>query len=111
MSSTATHQPLPRESQKPRLPTINLLCREETSSEAFEDAVKMFFPNLYELTNITIHNCSMAKLPSKVQFDAIVSPANSYGFMDGAFDDAISVALSPNRREAYGWTTRKVQAA
>jgi hypothetical protein len=31
--------------------------------------------------------------------------------MDGAFDDAISIALSPNTKEGYGWTTRKVQTA
>jgi len=71
--------------------------------------VEKYFPNLYEATNVTIHNCSLARLPSEVQFDAIVSPANSYGFMDGAFDDAISIALSPNPREGYGWTTKKVQ--
>jgi O-acetyl-ADP-ribose deacetylase (regulator of RNase III) len=72
--------------------------------------VEKYFPTLYEATNVTIHNCSLARLPSEVQFDAIVSPANSYGFMDGAFDDAISIALSPNPREGYGWTTNKVQA-
>ena len=109
MSSTAAHQPLPAESQKPHLPTINLLCRFETSSQAFQDAVKKYFPNLFEATNVTIYNCSLARLPSEVRFDAIVSPANSYGFMDGAFDDAISITLSPNPREGYGWTTKKVQ--
>lgn len=111
MSSAATREPMPTESQKPHLPTINLLCRFESSSQAFQDAVKKYFPTLYEATNVIIHNCSLRTLPSDVRYDAIVSPANSYGFMDGAFDDAISVALSPNPREGYGWTTKKVQAA
>jgi O-acetyl-ADP-ribose deacetylase (regulator of RNase III) len=109
MSSNDTHTPLPAENQNLLLPKINLLCRFETSSVAFQNAVNKYFPTLYEAANITIHSCSLAKLPSEVQFDAIVSPANSYGFMDGAFDDAISIALSPNSREGYGWTTKKVQ--
>jgi O-acetyl-ADP-ribose deacetylase (regulator of RNase III) len=102
--------PSPAEGQKPRLPKINLLCRFKTSSQAFRDAVKKYFPNLDHFTTITIHECALAKLPTEVKFDAIVSPANSYGFMDGAFDDAISIFLSPNTREGYGWTTKKVQA-
>jgi O-acetyl-ADP-ribose deacetylase (regulator of RNase III) len=109
MSSNTAQLPLPTEGQKPHLPTINLLCRFKTSSEAFQEAVQKYFPNLNEVTEINIHNCSLARLPSEVQFDAIVSPANSYGFMDGAFDDAISIALSPNPKEGYGWTTKKVQ--
>jgi O-acetyl-ADP-ribose deacetylase (regulator of RNase III) len=105
------HLPIPAESPKPHLPTINLLCRLETSSQAFEEAVQKYFPKLHEAVNVTIHNCTLTGLPPDVKFDAIVSPANSYGFMDGAFDDAISIALSPNPREGYGWTTRKVQSA
>jgi O-acetyl-ADP-ribose deacetylase (regulator of RNase III) len=109
MSSTTDHLPSAAESQKSHLPTIHLLCRFETSSKAFQDAVEKYFPKLHEATNVTIHNCSLARFPSEVQYDAIVSPANSYGFMDGAFDDAISIALSPNPKEGYGWTTKKVQ--
>jgi len=110
MASTTAHPPLPAGSQTPRLPTINLLCRFDSNSQAFEAAVQKYFPTLHQETNITIHNCSLARLPASVQYDAIVSPANSYGFMDGAFDDAISIALSPNPREGYGWTTKKVQS-
>jgi O-acetyl-ADP-ribose deacetylase (regulator of RNase III) len=109
--SSAAAQPVQAESQAPRLPTINLLCRYKSASKAFDDAVKKYFPNLHELTTITTYNCSLAQLPSEVQFDAIVSPANSYGFMDGAFDDAITIALSPNTLEGYGWTTKKVQTS
>jgi O-acetyl-ADP-ribose deacetylase (regulator of RNase III) len=111
MSSTATHHSLPAESQQAHIPTINLLCQYETSSRAFRDAVNKYFPSLYEGTNVIVHNCKLANLPSTIQYDAIVSPANSYGFMDGAFDDAISIALSPNPIEGYDWTTKKVQSA
>ncbi|KAK5991942.1 hypothetical protein PT974_05335 [Cladobotryum mycophilum] len=45
--------------------------------------------------------------PPAVQFDAIVSPANSYGRLDGGFDDAISRALSP--RDDYLALTRVAQ--
>lgn len=95
--------------QKPQLPAIHLLTRFEKDSKAFQDAVDEYFPTLNQYTTITINNCSLAKLPASVAYDTIVSPANSYGFMDGAFDDAITKALSPNPREGYGWTTKKVQ--
>jgi len=38
-------------------------------------------------SNVTIHNGDITKL----QCDAIVSPANSFGFMDGGLDYALSV--------------------
>ncbi|PTU19646.1 hypothetical protein P175DRAFT_0503185 [Aspergillus ochraceoroseus IBT 24754] len=40
--------------------------------------------------NLTIQNTSLKSLPGSTKFDLIVSPANSYGRLDGAFDDAIS---------------------
>ncbi|KAL5522685.1 hypothetical protein ACEPAG_8703 [Sanghuangporus baumii] len=49
----------------------------------------------------------LENLPN-TKFDAIVSPANSYGRMDGAFDDAISKLLSPSGD--YFALTRFVQA-
>lgn len=101
-SSTPKHQ-------SSQLPAIHLLCRFASSSVAFEEAVKEYFPTLRQHTNITTHKCSLARLPDDVTYDCIVSPANSYGRMDGAFDDAITIALSPNPREGYGWTTGKVQ--
>ncbi|KAL4955233.1 hypothetical protein BDW69DRAFT_161281 [Aspergillus filifer] len=47
-------------------------------------------PPVVPRLNIEIHNNSLRTLPETVQYDLIVSPANSYGLMDGAFDDAIS---------------------
>ncbi|KAI6017964.1 hypothetical protein PISMIDRAFT_104116 [Pisolithus microcarpus 441] len=46
---------------------------------------------------------------AQVTFDCVVSPANSYGIMDGGFDYYLSVAFSP-RKDVYA-LTRLVQAA
>jgi len=46
--------------------------------------------------------------PPDTKFDAIVSPANSFGILDGGFDGAISTLLSP--RSDYFAVTREVQA-
>lgn len=60
---------------------------------AFEVArVKYKLP---DSISISIHNYPLSFLPPSVQFDTIVSPANSYGRLDGAFDDAISRVFSP----------------
>jgi len=63
---------------------------------------------LPDTISIDIHDYALSQLPASVQFDTIVSPANSYGMMDGAFDDAISRALSP--ADDYAGLTRTVQA-
>jgi len=44
---------------------------------------------------ITHHNTRLNGLGSNVKFNCVVSPANSYAFLDGGFDDAISRAFSP----------------
>ncbi|CAM1508673.1 Fc.00g055210.m01.CDS01 [Cosmosporella sp. VM-42] len=87
------------------IPQIHLLCMEEHFSEAFEDARKTF--RLPSSVPIQIHNYRLSALPSSVRFDTIVSPANSYGRLDGAFDDAISRALSP--KDDYLALTHVVQ--
>jgi O-acetyl-ADP-ribose deacetylase (regulator of RNase III) len=46
-------------------------------------------------------------LDSNVKFNCVVSPANSYGLLDGGFDDAISRAFSP--ADNYYALTRHVQ--
>ena len=78
---------------------------EEHFSEAFEVAKNRL--RLPSSVPIKIHNCRLSALPSSVRFDTIVSPANSYGRLDGAFDDAISRALSP--RDDYLALTHVVQ--
>lgn len=62
---------------------------------------------VYSLTSVEIHDCALSTLPASVQFDTVVSPANSYGKLDGGFDDAISRAFSP--RDDYLALTRVVQ--
>ncbi|KAF4978807.1 hypothetical protein FZEAL_4874 [Fusarium zealandicum] len=89
------------------IPQIHLLCMEEHFSDAFEAARTS--RKLPSSVSIQIHNCALSRLPQSVQFDIIVSPANSYGRLDGAFDDAISRALSP--RDDYLALTHVAQAA
>lgn len=92
----------------PTLPEIHLLCMEERFSNAFNAAVNTHFPNIHEQAKITIHNSSLQQLPQAIRFNAVVSPANSYGRLDGAFDDALARAYGP--RGDYYWMTRKAQA-
>lgn len=75
-------------------------------SEAFvEAAAKHKLP-----TSITFetHNAALQFVPSSSKFDLVVSPANSYGRLDGGFDVAISRAFSP--RNDYLALTRVAQA-
>lgn len=88
-----------------RIPQIHLLCMQEHFADAFKEASRS--RKLPASVKVQIHDCALSQLPSSVQFDAIVSPANSYGRLDGAFDDAISRALSP--RDDYLALTHVVQ--
>ena len=91
----------------PKLPQIHLLCMISKFGDAFNTAVEKYFPSLRDYTNIAIHNCRLSNFPQDIKIDAIVSPANSYARLDGAFDDAISRELSP--KDDYDWVTRKAQ--
>ncbi|KAM0321338.1 hypothetical protein ACHAQA_010167 [Verticillium albo-atrum] len=86
-------------------PKIHLLCKEDQFIDAFEEARKKH--QLPDSVPIDIHNSALEQVPASVQFDAIVSPANSYGLLDGAFDDAISRAFSP--RDDYVALTHAAQ--
>jgi O-acetyl-ADP-ribose deacetylase (regulator of RNase III) len=87
------------------IPNIHLLCMEEHFSDAFTEARNSW--NLPSSVSVQIHNYALSQLPSSTRFDTIVSPANSYGRLDGAFDDAISRALSP--RDDYLALTHAAQ--
>ncbi|KAF2490409.1 macro domain-like protein [Lophium mytilinum] len=87
-------------------PQIQLLCMEERFSSAFSAASEKH--KLPSSVSVSIHDYSLSQLPSSVKFDTIVSPANSYGRLDGAFDDAISRALSP--KDDYLALTHVAQA-
>lgn len=64
----------------------------------------------HKLTGVRVdtHDVALQYVPSQVRIDLIVSPANSYGRLDGGFDDAISRALSP--RDDYLALTKVAQA-
>ncbi|KAF9878309.1 hypothetical protein CkaCkLH20_04347 [Colletotrichum karsti] len=75
------------------IPQIQLLCMEKRHFDAFEKGRKIW--ELHDSVRVEMFECPLSWLPESVQFDTIVSPANSYGRLDGAFDDAISRVLSP----------------
>lgn len=87
------------------IPQIQLLCMEKSHAEAFEKGRKAH--ELPRSVPIEVFECPLSWLPESVRFDTIVSPANSYGRLDGSFDDAISRVLSP--RDDYLALTRVAQ--
>lgn len=82
-----------RHIDKMAIPHIRLLCMEKKFSDAFTTALEAY--TLPTSVKIDIHNFPLSQLPASFSFDTVVSPANSYGRLDGAFDDAISRAFSP----------------
>ncbi|PKY09289.1 macro domain-like protein [Aspergillus campestris IBT 28561] len=89
------------------IPEIILLCQDADFITAFHTAQQEHWPELPSKLTITPINSRLKSLDPSVTFDLVVSPANSYGRLDGAFDDAISLAFSP--RDDYGALTRAVQ--
>ncbi|KAM0444359.1 hypothetical protein ACHAO4_010258 [Trichoderma viride] len=85
------------------IPHMHMLCINDAHSAALQAALSSH--GLSSLA-ITYHNCALSFV--EAQFDLIVSPANSYGRLDGGFDDAISRSFSP--RDDYLALTRAVQA-
>lgn len=77
----------------------------EEFTEAFKNAAAEL--DLPSTVRITHHNNFLSNLDSSAKFDCIVSPANSYGLLDGGFDDAISRSFSPAHN--YYALTRNVQ--
>ncbi|EGC48451.1 conserved hypothetical protein [Histoplasma capsulatum var. duboisii H88] len=91
------------------LPEILLLCREKENIVAFQDALRKHWPAITffspssstttspqptqqaeQKLKIIPLNERLNTVPHTQPFDLVVSPANSYGRLDGAFDDAIS---------------------
>lgn len=93
-------------SQPSPIPTIHLLLMEDKHVDAFNAAREKY--DLPSNVNIVIHNCTLRDLPQSTTFDAIVSPANSFARIDGAFDDALSRAFAP--KQDYHALTRVAQA-
>ncbi|KAK2757923.1 hypothetical protein FQN54_004329 [Arachnomyces sp. PD_36] len=74
------------------LPNITLLCMEKKFSKEYEEALEARWPSFKTdpKLNIKVINESLRNVPKEEKYDLVVSPANSYGRLDGAFDDAIS---------------------
>ncbi|KAF3384312.1 hypothetical protein F1880_002507 [Penicillium rolfsii] len=90
------------------IPEILLLCMESEFITAFDEAMQTYWPDFApDKVKITSFNARLNSLPPSVKFDLVVSPANSYGRLDGAFDHAISLAFSP--RQDYHALTRAAQ--
>ncbi|KND92498.1 hypothetical protein TOPH_02757 [Tolypocladium ophioglossoides CBS 100239] len=89
----------------PSIPHIHLLLMEQRFSEAFLGALAQHHHPAS--VSFEVHHSALQQLPAAVQFDLVVSPANSYGRLDGSFDDAISRAFSP--RGDYLGLTRVAQ--
>ena len=79
----------------PNIPSINLLCMDLKDITAFNEALANQWPSHASnpRVKITTLNSSLKTVPSSTKFQLVVSPANSYGRLDGAFDDAISRAF------------------
>lgn len=93
------------------IPAITLLCMEQKYITALETALPKYWPEHNTNTKITLTtlNESLRTVPETTKFDLIVSPANSYGLLDGAFDDAISRAFCLRRGLPYETLTHAVQ--
>jgi O-acetyl-ADP-ribose deacetylase (regulator of RNase III) len=92
------------------IPEILLLCMDSDFIKAFNTAMTTTWPTHNDAqVKITPINERLNSLPETTTFDLIVSPANSYARLDGAFDHAISATFSP--RTDYHALTRAAQEA
>ncbi|KAJ6442280.1 phage tail assembly-like protein [Purpureocillium lavendulum] len=89
------------------IPHIHLLCMEPRFATAFTTAVAHHGLSASASLTFDIHEAALQFVADSTRFDLIVSPANSYGRLDGGFDDAISRAFSP--RDDYLALTRVAQ--
>ncbi|KAJ5152240.1 hypothetical protein N7492_010535 [Penicillium capsulatum] len=78
------------------IPEILLLCQDIDFITAFHDALRTRWPDhTPDKVKVTPINERLNSLPASTKFDLVVSPANSYARLDGAFDHAISKTFSP----------------
>ncbi|OAQ93842.1 phage tail assembly-like protein [Purpureocillium lilacinum] len=89
------------------IPHIHLLCMEKRFVSAFTSAIAHHGLESSTALTFELHNAALQFVPESTRFDLVVSPANSYGRLDGGFDDAISRAFSP--RDDYLALTRVAQ--
>lgn len=93
------------------LPEILLLCKDAPFITAFNEAISSQWPGFARAPKIKITtlNERLSSIPDTTKFQLIVSPANCYGRLDGAFDDAISKALCRPPQHDYNTLTRAAQ--
>lgn len=93
------------------IPSITLLCKEPQYIPAFNDALKTHWPSHLTTPKLSVSTLpeSLHTIPPSHTFDLIVSPANSYGLLDGAFDDAISRTFCVHRSLPYEMLTHAAQ--
>ncbi|KAJ5121441.1 uncharacterized protein N7515_009402 [Penicillium bovifimosum] len=89
------------------IPEILLLCVDATFLTTFNQTITQLWPEHSSKIKITPINERLNSLPAGTTFNLIVSPANSYARLDGAFDNAISLTFSP--RNDYHALTRAAQ--
>ncbi|EQL01074.1 appr-1-p processing enzyme family protein [Ophiocordyceps sinensis CO18] len=90
------------------VPHMHLVCMDERFSDAFSAALAAYEGRLPSCLSVEMHNVALQSVPRSAHFDLVVSPANSYGRLDGSFDDAISRAFAP--RDDYHALTHAAQA-
>lgn len=91
-----------------KIPEFRLLCQDSAFITAFDEALSNLWPDYApDKIKITSFNERLNSLPPSTKFDLVVSPANSYGRLDGAFDHAISKTFSPP--DDYHAITRAAQ--
>lgn len=99
---------LPNPTMTSNIPEILLLCQDINFITAFDEALHSRWPNHDpNKVKFTPINERLNSLPASTTFDLVVSPANSYARLDGAFDHAISKTFSPHRD--YHALTRAAQ--
>ncbi|KAJ5888828.1 hypothetical protein N7495_008869 [Penicillium taxi] len=91
------------------IPEILLLCMDAEYIIAINKAFETKWPTYASKIKITPKYERLHTLPPTTKYDLVVSSANSYGRLDGGFNDAISKFFSP--KNDYGALTRATQQA
>ncbi|KAK2800276.1 hypothetical protein FQN51_006184 [Onygenales sp. PD_10] len=108
--ATRTRTTPPPTTPHPDLPSLTILLHDPSYIPLLKKTLTTHFPSHASKIPLTILDTSLGCLPRTTRFDCIVSPANSYARLDGAFDDAISRLFCLPEHE-YNTLTRAAQQA
>jgi O-acetyl-ADP-ribose deacetylase (regulator of RNase III) len=74
------------------IPEFKVLCMDTSCIGALNAAIAQQWPSFYMNLKIRLMtlNKSLREVPSSTKFQLVAASANSYGRLDGGFDDAIS---------------------